>query len=321
MAKAKRPEQGKNELIVNRNLGKVIGNLSSLQHRGMNAILKRSWDIMYKDDSIKYFKIPIDTLLKDMQLDYNRGRNEKIKDLKSSLMSLTDIKFNWGDKKDVNVSVFIQQFYTEDDNAVILYGDYVRKKLGEITNFLVVDDFVTLQSFKSVYAQRLFKHLQSWKRFKTLTLKLQDFKDFMGISDIKAYNRMTDLKTKVLSVAIKEINDKSDYKVSYENIKDGRSIVAFKFDWFYVDPNKNEKITKEKNERALKNSVGKYIYSNDTMYKILDYKMYEYGSPFIGYIRVTDTNGKEKGLDVQNIIKLKEKIELAKTYGIEKEEL
>jgi plasmid replication initiation protein len=246
MAKAKRPEQGKNELIVNRNLGKVIGNLSSLQHRGMNAILKRSWDIMYKDDSIKYFKIPIDTLLKDMQLDYNRGRNEKIKDLKSSLMSLTDIKFNWGDKKDVNVSVFIQQFYTEDDNAVILYGDYVRKKLGEITNFLVVDDFVTLQSFKSVYAQRLFKHLQSWKRFKTLTLKLQDFKDFMGISDIKAYNRMTDLKTKVLSVAIKEINDKSDYKVSYENIKDGRSIVAFKFDWFYVDPNKNEKITKEK---------------------------------------------------------------------------
>jgi hypothetical protein len=57
------------------------------------------------------------------------------------------------------------------------------------------------------------------------------------------------------------------------------------------------------------------------MYKILDYKMYEYGSPFIGYIRVTDTNGKEKGLDVQNIIKLKEKIELAKTYGIEKEEL
>ena len=40
---------------------------------------------------------------------------------------------------------------------------------------------------------------------------------------------MSDFKKRVLDLAVKEINEKSDLKVSYEQIKKGVAIVGFKF--------------------------------------------------------------------------------------------
>lgn len=40
---------------------------------------------------------------------------------------------------------------------------------------------------------------------------------------------MCDFKKRVLLVAIDEINEKSDIKISYEQVKKGRSIAGFKF--------------------------------------------------------------------------------------------
>ena len=44
------------------------------------------------------------------------------------------------------------------------------------------------------------------------------------------YKDSTDnLKKRVINSSIKEINEKTAYKVEYENVKDGRKIVGFKF--------------------------------------------------------------------------------------------
>ena len=50
----------------------------------------------------------------------------------------------------------------------------------------------------------------------------------MGV-DVNEYKRMYDFKARVLENAIDEINNKTDLKVSYEQVKKGRIIVGFKF--------------------------------------------------------------------------------------------
>ena len=51
---------------------------------------------------------------------------------------------------------------------------------------------------------------------------------YKGVED-NEYKAMSDFKKRVLDLAVKEINEKSDLKVSYEQIKKGVAIVGFKF--------------------------------------------------------------------------------------------
>lgn len=50
----------------------------------------------------------------------------------------------------------------------------------------------------------------------------------MGLG-VNEYKRMNDFKKRVLDLAVNEINEKSDLKVKYDNVKKGRSITGFKF--------------------------------------------------------------------------------------------
>ena len=52
---------------------------------------------------------------------------------------------------------------------------------------------------------------------------------------------MSDFKKRVLNVAVDEINEKTDLKVSYEQVKKGRTITGFKFKVLTKDNPKDTK--------------------------------------------------------------------------------
>jgi len=83
--------------------------------------------------------------------------------------------------------------------------------------------------FDSVYSVRLYELLTQWRAAKkTPCFDLEQFRGQMGLG-VNEYKRMNDFKKRVLDLAVGEINDKSDLKVKYENVKKGRSIIGFKF--------------------------------------------------------------------------------------------
>ena len=83
--------------------------------------------------------------------------------------------------------------------------------------------------FNSVYSVRLYELLTQWRSAKkTPCFALEIFRQQMGLG-VSEYKRMNDLKKRVLDLAISEINEKSDLKVKYENVKKGRSIIGFTF--------------------------------------------------------------------------------------------
>lgn len=82
---------------------------------------------------------------------------------------------------------------------------------------------------KSIYSIRLYELLNQWKNAKkTPAFELGIFRGQMGLG-VNDYNRMSDFKRRVLDLAVQEINEKTDLKVSYEQIKDRSTITHFFF--------------------------------------------------------------------------------------------
>lgn len=82
---------------------------------------------------------------------------------------------------------------------------------------------------KSLYSIRLYELINQWRSIrKTPPFALDTFRGQMGLED-GDYERMSDFKRRVLDAAVKEINEKTDLKVSYEQVKDGSTITHFKF--------------------------------------------------------------------------------------------
>ena len=88
----------------------------------------------------------------------------------------------------------------------------------------------------SQYAIRLYEILKSFEwEGKMKRIELDELKNRMYIT---SYDRFPDFRRRVLEPAIKEINKGTDIKVRYEQITDGRSVVALRF--FYEELSTDE---------------------------------------------------------------------------------
>lgn len=83
-------------------------------------------------------------------------------------------------------------------------------------------------TMNSVYSVRLYELLNQWRKGKIASFDLDVFRGQLGVEDTE-YKAMSDFKKRVLDIAVNEINEKSDLKVSYKNVKKGRRITGFQF--------------------------------------------------------------------------------------------
>ena len=81
---------------------------------------------------------------------------------------------------------------------------------------------------KSVYSVRLYELLNQWRQAKRVNFDLDVFRGQLGVEDTE-YKAMSDFKRRVLDLAVNEINEKSDLRISYEQVKKGVAIVGFRF--------------------------------------------------------------------------------------------
>lgn len=143
-------------------------------------------------------------------------------------------------------SRWIQQVrYLDDEGAIELV--FTLAVVNGISRIDGAEDFFTsyllekTANMDSIYSVRLYELLVQWKAAKkTPMFELDKFRDQLGIEPSE-YKAMCDFKKRVLQVAINEINEKSDIKISYEQVKKGRSIAGFKFKVLAKDKPKNAK--------------------------------------------------------------------------------
>lgn len=87
--------------------------------------------------------------------------------------------------------------------------------------------------FESVYSIRLYELLVQWSSAGEREIEVEWFKRQFQVGD--KYNRVADLKKRVIDPAIQEINDHSNFWVKYGQRKSGRTITHFQFQFGLKD--------------------------------------------------------------------------------------
>ena len=166
---------------------------------------------------------------------FETTRQNGYKRMKEAEETLFNRRFSYiDDDGKVIKSRWIQQVrYLDDEGAIELV--FTLAVVNGISRIDGAEDFFTsylleqTASMDSIYSVRLYELLVQWKAAKqTPMFELEKFRDQLGV-EVNEYKAMCDFKKRVLEVAINEINEKSDIKISYEQVKKGRSIAGFKF--------------------------------------------------------------------------------------------
>jgi plasmid replication initiation protein len=178
---------------------------------------------------------------------FETTRQNGYKRMKEAEETLFNRRFSYiDDDGKVIKSRWIQQVrYLDDEGAIELV--FTLAVVNGISRIDGAEDFFTsylleqTASMDSIYSVRLYELLVQWKAAKqTPMFELEKFRDQLGV-EVTEYKAMCDFKKRVLQVAINEINEKSDIKISYEQVKKGRSIAGFKFKVLAKDKPKNAK--------------------------------------------------------------------------------
>ena len=178
---------------------------------------------------------------------FDTTRQNGYKRMKEAEETLFNRRFSYiDDDGKVIKSRWIQQVrYLDDEGAIELV--FTLAVVNGISRIDGAEDFFTsylleqTASMDSIYSVRLYELLVQWKAAKqTPMFELEKFRDQLGV-EVNEYKAMCDFKKRVLQVAIDEINEKSDIKISYEQVKKGRSIAGFKFKVLAKNKSKNEK--------------------------------------------------------------------------------
>jgi plasmid replication initiation protein len=134
------------------------------------------------------------------------------------------------DGKEFNYNWVITSIYEDNKGRITLQLHPELKgfflELKEKFTSYQLENVVRLNS---VYSIRIYELLKQYERIRKRKLTLEELRYFLGIEKEK-YKQYGHLKNKVLLVAQKEINEKTDIQFTFNEIKTGRKVTGFEFD-------------------------------------------------------------------------------------------
>jgi plasmid replication initiation protein len=135
--------------------------------------------------------------------------------------------------------------------AEVIYMFTVFNKDNPFTTY----DRKHIQQMTSVYAIRFYELFMQYRSIGNRTLELNEIKTMFQLDE--KYDRIFDLKKRVVDVALEQINQHTDYTVTYEQVKRGRTVHALKF---YFAPKKpvieHKKVSKPKPPKNISTLAG-----------------------------------------------------------------
>lgn len=153
-------------------------------------------------------------------------------------------------------------------------GDYLKTRWVSAVWFRENDSTIEVQfaqkmlpyisqirrDFTQYRLENILKFTSSWSiRFYELIVKWEGKEKFVDLKWLKTrfqledkYDRVCDLRRRVLDVAVKEINEHSDMKVSYTQEKRGRRVIGFTFKYSPKDRRKLDRVPRAEIEKQAR---------------------------------------------------------------------
>jgi len=177
--------------------------------------------------------------------------NQNLKNIFINMMKIIlEVALLHKKKSSYKLTHFIKEVDYIGGNIIIeLSTQYITMVLNDKDSYCTLN-FALINNFKSKYTIRLYENIirytakkkydnyhakkESGKYSHLPRMKIETFKKLMGITEDK-YQRITHLKRSVIDIAVKEINSKTDIKISYEFFKSGTIYEDILFHSEYTD--------------------------------------------------------------------------------------
>jgi len=171
--------------------------------------------------------------------------------------------------------------YNETKGSITVeFTDRILPYLSQVRKRFVLYNLKEITNFRSLYTTRLYELLQEFKETGYMVKSIEQLRTIFAVG--AKLQRYSHFKQKTFSHAVQEINDNYKMGLTYEEIKEGRKVVAisFKFKKTIVFERVNQKtgIAKKyyKKPEQIKNSKRKTSIKNSESYKNLPEEQFDF---------------------------------------------
>jgi plasmid replication initiation protein len=130
------------------------------------------------------------------------------------------------------INVCERAVYNEKDGSIsILFTESIMEHLKQRTKNFTLYNLNEITELTSLYAVRLYEVVQQFNTSTGLLIHtIEQWREIFGLSS-NQYPLYANLKQKVFTQAVEEINTKTGYKLTMTEEKEGRKVVRVRFDF------------------------------------------------------------------------------------------
>jgi len=126
------------------------------------------------------------------------------------------------------INVCSQAKYVKDEGKIeVQFTDSIMPYLKQVKERFMVYNLADISNFKSIYATRLFELLQEFKETGWMEKSLEQLRHAFSVGS--KYTNYGHFKSRTIVPACEAINKNYNMKVRFEEIKEGKSVVAIRF--------------------------------------------------------------------------------------------
>jgi len=152
------------------------------------------------------------------------------------------------------------KYYDNEGKVELSFDKKLTPYLLQLKTHFTKLSLKKLINLESIYAVRIYEICKQYENMGQIIITIKELKEILQIKDKKSYKLYSNIKLRVLLVAQKEINEKTDLKIDFEEIKTGRKITGLKF----IIKNQNEINIKQVEEELQENQPQIPVLSVDT---------------------------------------------------------
>jgi plasmid replication initiation protein len=129
--------------------------------------------------------------------------------------------------------------YIPDDGKIVLFfAPKILPYLGQLKGRFTSYKLKHVSKMTCIYAIRLYELLAQWKTTGTKEVEIVWLKKQFQLDE--SYSRMDNFKARVIDPAVKDINEYSNYSVTWEQRKTGRNVTHLIFTFAEKNPPESE---------------------------------------------------------------------------------
>ena len=178
---------------------------------------------------------------------FNVHRNGAYKALKEACKDLFVRQFSYEEERKRGLAKVTSRWVSEIayiDNAgcvELIFAPAIIPLITRLEKHFTSYELEQVSNLTSAYSVRLYEILIAWRSTgKTPIIDLAELRTKIGVLDDE-YSKVADLKKRVIEPSIKQINEHTDIRVTYEQHKSGRNITGLSFKFKQIVKQQNEK--------------------------------------------------------------------------------